>query len=391
VKVLHVIPGLTHERGGPSVVLHALVRHQSARGHQVAVLTTDQGARHGERPVELPEGVLVERLAVRGPDRLAYAPGFTRALRHHLRSVDLVHVHSVFTHPVHAALREAHRAGVPVVLRPCGHLHRYSLRRSAWTKWAYLALWGWAVRRACTAWHYTSANERDESWPWRPAPHFVLPNGIEPADYALEPEQAREIVGRTWPHVGRSPYVLFLGRLHPKKRLDLLIEAFLRGVPEPYQLVVAGPDECRLWPRLGAALLCRAQDQARVVRVGLVGGQAKAALLAGADLFALPSQHENFGNAALEALAAGTPVLLSPHVDLAEAACAAGLGETAPLTTTAWSEHLARALDRPEALEAARSRARRWAAQHYSWDRIVRELTERYHWVSAGCRRQGIS
>src|SRR5436190_212767 len=119
MRILHVIPGLTHERGGPSTVLQALAGQQAEAGHRVAVLTTDQGARHGERPVELHPLVAVERMRVRGPDRLAYAPGFAAAARSHARRADLVHVHSVFTYPVHAALREALRAGVPAVLRPC--------------------------------------------------------------------------------------------------------------------------------------------------------------------------------------------------------------------------------------------------------------------------------
>src|SRR5438876_153120 len=107
MKILHVIPGLTRERGGPTAVLQALVRHQAEAGYEVAVLTTDQGARNGEHPVELHRAVVVERLRVRGPDRLAYAPGFARVVRHRLRDCDVAHVHSVFTYPVHTALREA--------------------------------------------------------------------------------------------------------------------------------------------------------------------------------------------------------------------------------------------------------------------------------------------
>src|SRR5262249_23739144 len=161
-------------------------------------------------------------LPVVGPARLAYAPGFAAAVRARLRASDVVHVHSVFTNPVHVTLRAARAAGVPVVLRPCGHLHHYSLRRSAWRKRLYLALWGRRLRAACTAWHYTSAQEAAESWPWDDSPRFVLPNGIEPAAYAVDRDRAAAAVRRRWPEVGARPYVLFLGRLHPKKRLDLL-------------------------------------------------------------------------------------------------------------------------------------------------------------------------
>jgi glycosyltransferase involved in cell wall biosynthesis len=378
MRVLHVIPGLTRERGGPTVVLQALTRHQAGAGHAVTVLTTDQGARTGETPVELDGAVEVERLAVVGPNRLAYAPGFAAAMRRRLRETDVVHVHSIFTQPVHAALTEAAAVGVPVILRPCGLLHPYSLRRSRWLKRTYLTVWGNRVRRACTAWHYTSENEARASWPQDASTHFVIPNGIEPAEFALDRREARAVVARTWPQVGDAPYVLFLGRLHPKKRLDLLVEAFVAGAPASFKLVVAGPDEEVLWPGIAARVPAGAEP--RVVRLSTVGGREKAALLAGARLFALPSEHENFGVAALEALAAGTPVLLSPHVDLADAAVAADVGTIAPLHVVDWAERLS-VLTGIEPTPELVARARQWVAANYAWDRIVAAMTERYEWI----------
>src|SRR5205823_213207 len=146
--------------------------------------------------------------------------------------------------------------------------------------------------------------------------------------------------------------------------LDLLIQAFLAGAPRAFKLVVAGPDECGLWPLLAERFLRDAAAAERVLQVGMVAGEAKVALLAGARLFALPSEHENFGIAALEALAAGTPVLLSPHVDLAGAVVAADLGCMALLTGEAWRERLASVLAKTaEAAEVTR-RARQWVAEH---------------------------
>jgi glycosyltransferase involved in cell wall biosynthesis len=115
-----------------------------------------------------------------------------------------------------------------------------------------------------------------------------------------------------------------------------------------------------------------------VVRLGTVGGRDKVHLLAGADLFALPSEHENFGIAALEALAAGTPVLLSPHVDLAKAVEPAGFGFTAPLDVSTWTGRLAELLALPDRLTALAEPARAWTAAHYSWQRITAELLGHY-------------
>jgi glycosyltransferase involved in cell wall biosynthesis len=376
MRILHVIPGLTRERGGPTAVVQALSRHQSVAGHDVTVLTTDQGIRRGEHAADLAAPVRLKRCRVLGPDRFAYAPTFRAAVREQLRRCDVVQVHSLFTYPVHVTLRESLALEKPLVLRPCGLLHPYSLRRSRRLKAAYLRLWGSLVRRACSAWHYTSTQEAADSWPGAGS-HFVLPNGVQTDEYDTDRSAARDHVWNRWPEVERQPYVLFLARLHAKKRLDLLLEAFLAGAPEPYKLVIAGPDEEALWPQLSRRFL-HGSAARRVVYVGAVTGADKVALLAGADLFALPSEHENFGNAALEALAAGTPVLLSPHVDLAGAVEPAGFGFTASMEASAWAERLAELLARPDQLAALAAPARAWTAKHYSWQRITAELLCQY-------------
>jgi glycosyltransferase involved in cell wall biosynthesis len=290
----------------------------------------------------------------------------------------VVHVHSIFTYPVHAALREARAAGVPVVLRPCGQLHGYSLRRGRLQKRIYLALCGRKMRNACTAWHFTSEREACESWPWDNSPRFVVPNGIEPSEYATDRGKARAEVARSFPALGDAPYVLFLGRLHQKKRLDVLLETFLSAAPRSFKLVVAGPDEGIIWQGLAAHWLQSAGASSRVVRLGLVTGREKTLLLAGASLFALPSEHENFGIAALEALAAGTPVLLSPCVDLAPAAVAAGAGYAAPLDAAVWRERLANLLNDPAQLQAAGTRAKEWSVENYAWESIAGRLVGHY-------------
>jgi glycosyltransferase involved in cell wall biosynthesis len=240
------------------------------------------------------------------------------------------------------------------------------------------------LRRACNIWHFTSNRESAESWPWDASPRFVLPNGIEPDDYAIDRNEARAIVRRSWPELTDAPYVLFLGRVHRKKRVDLLLEAFLDAAPHDFKLVVAGPEEDNLWKPLAARFLRGAGAARRVLRVGTVAGPVKRALLAASALFALPSEHENFGIAAVEALAAGTPVLLSPHVDVAEAALAAGVAFTAPLEIGAWRQRLATLLADPAGLANLAPIARQWVKEEYSWCRISSRLIQQYQRVLGG-------
>ena len=385
MRILHIIPGLTVERGGPSTVLDALTRYQVRAGHAVSVLTTDQGARHGERSLQLDSRVVVQRCRVAGPDRVAYAPGLRRAAQGLLRRADVLHLHSIFTYPIHAALSEAQRASVPVILRPCGLLHQYSLKRTHLAKSLYLGWKGRTISETVTAWHYTSPNEAAESWPPGNRRQFVLGNGVDPDEFALDRNLARDRVAARWPQLAGFRYILFMARLHPKKRVDLLLNAFLAAELENFKLVVAGPDEEHLWEPLSRRLLARSTDRDRVLRLGTVVGDARRQLLAGAAAFALPSEHENFGVAALEALAAGTPVLLSPHVDLSDAVAAARCGTTVPLEPLKWTEQLMALASRPEPSEQFVTSCRDWVSANYSWQRIASRLQQHYQELQSHC------
>lgn len=318
----------------------------------------------------------MERFLVWGPDRLAYARGLTSRLRQKIQEFDIVHIHSIFTYPVHMALQIAQKAGVPTILRPCGLLHRYSLQHSRWQKRFYLSQWGSMVQGACTAWHYTSANEAAESWPFDCSPRFILGNGIEPREFDWDLQGALSHARGQVRELGDSPYVLFLGRLHPKKRLDLLLKAFLEGAPSHFKLLIAGHDECCLWPRLVASM--QGDQSRRVVFLGPVSGRLKTALLAGASLFALPSEHENFGVAALEALASGTPALLSPHVDLAAEIAAAEIGVICDIDQSLWKEQIGTLLMDELRLRAMGQKAKRWVTDRYQWSTVSATLLDQY-------------
>ncbi len=394
MRILHVIPGLTYEQGGTATAAHALARCQAADGHDVTVLTTDQGVRQGQRPLPPPGAARLEVVPTRGPDRLAFAAGFTAAVRRGLGRCDVAHVHSVFNYPTHAAFAAAgapgcgSTAGVPVVHSPHGMFVPVALRRSpasALKKALYLAAWGRRLRRVVTARHYTSETERVASRAYDGGPQFVVPLGIDAAEFAVDRGQARAAVAARWPAVGDRPYVLYLGRIHPIKRPELLVAAFLAGAPADYRLVIAGPDEGGTWSRIRSRLLADPAAAARVVTTGTVIGADKANLYAAATTFALPSLTENFGLTVLEALAAGTPVLASSHVDSAQGAVAAGFAEALPVDLAVWRDRLARLpadpVPPPDFVRAARD----WVRTNYAWAEIARRMVERYAWAAAGC------
>lgn len=321
MKLLHVVPTYApgFRYGGPVASVRGLAEAQVRAGHEVWVATTDRddGVRLDAPAAEQLGGVHVRRFAVRGPARLRRAPELPRWLASNVASFDRVHTHGVFVATTTAALTAARRAGVETVLAPRGMwMHDALGARGRWRKHLWLASLERRNLVSLGALHLTATLELEQlpAHLATGARRIVVPNGVEQPpeglDPALLPQVARELLGTG------AGYTLFLGRLHHKKGLDLLLHA-LAGAPKAPPLLVAGPDdgEEHALRRLARALGL----EARVHWLGPVTGAAKWALLQHASAHVLPSRSENFGNTVLESLAVGCPVLVTPEVGARDA------------------------------------------------------------------------
>ena len=122
-------------------------------------------------------------------------------------------------------------------------------------------------------------------------------------------------------------FLLFLGRLHPKKGCDLLVKAMARMRP-PIDLVFAGPISNKEY----VCKLKRSAEGLPIVFAGMLHGDIKSGALAAAEALILPSHQENFGLVVAEALSFGTPALLSDRVGVAEDVVSSGAGFVEPDT-----------------------------------------------------------
>src|SRR5690606_8058113 len=217
----------------------------------------------------------------------------------------IVHVHGLYRFPPTYAAWQARQQGVPYIIRPHGSLDPYlydkSTAGSVWLKRLYERWFDLPNLNAASAIHYTAEEERKRAAFLRlRAPSFVVPNGLEWREYAELPRRGalRAKLG-----LGDAPVVLFLGRLHFKKGLDLLIPAFetLRGrVPEA-QLVIAGPENDQ-YGRLVRQWVAARGLGAAVHFVGPLFERDVVQAYVDADVFALPSYTENFGMTVVEAM-----------------------------------------------------------------------------------------
>jgi glycosyltransferase involved in cell wall biosynthesis len=362
LKILHVAPTYLPARryGGPIVAIHGLCKALVARGHEVAVFTTNvDGELTLDVPVATPvdlDGVQVRYFA--SPfRRLYWSPGMRRALEAEVRNYDVVHIHAVYLWTGIAAARAARRAGVPYVISPRGMLVPALIReKSRLVKTAWLRLLERRGFANAAAIHFTTELEWEEAKQVAiplPSP-VVVPNGIE-----VEPRPAVERDSHT---------LVFLGRVNWKKGLDRVIDA-LPSLPA-VRLLIAGNDEEGLTPVLLARAAALGVSE-RVEFLGPVYGAAKNELLARATLFVLLSTSENFGNAVLEALAMETPVVLSSGVGLADEvvraeAGAVGTESIAPLLADA-------------ARRARMGRnGRALVESRFAWPRVAQEMENAY-------------
>lgn len=374
MKVLHVVPTYipAWRHGGPIRSVHGLCKALAARGHEVTVFTTDvdtDGAVPVSRAVRL-DGVEVWYFPVSAPRRLYRSPAMGAALAERMRGFDLVHLHSVFLWPTSAAARAAERAGVPYLLAPRGMLVAGLLRRRGrWRK----ALWLRLVERRTIAraagLHATSDLEAEEArrlgLPLPPV--HVVANGIE-----IEP--APDGAAPAIP----EPFLLFLGRVSWKKGLDRLIPALshIPGIP----LAIAGNDEEGCQPKL-ERLAQEAGVAGRVRFLGEVHGEDKAALLHRAAALVLPSYSENFGNSALEAMAAGRPVVVTPEVGLAEVVRETGAGLVVDGDPAILGPALRDLLGDPHRMDEMGRRGAEEARQRFGWEAVAERMEAVYREV----------
>jgi glycosyltransferase involved in cell wall biosynthesis len=379
MRVLHVIPSVDERSGGPATAIVPMCRALMQQGIDVLLLSTTVGL-----PAEITHGEILEYKGMPAiffqsqlGESFKYSRPLSSWLRSNIQNFELVHIHAVFNHSSVAAVHVCQKSGVPYVIRPLGTLDPWSMTQKSLRKRLFWQIAGKGIMDNAAAVHYTSEAEKLSTETSLGLNHGrVIPLGVEAA------------AGNSNSKLASDPYVLVLSRLHPKKGLDVLVDAFLSLVQMPqfatWRLVIAGdgPDD------YVSMLKAKAQASSQITFTGWLEGDEKNAVLSAASLLALPSRQENFGLCVMEALAQSVPVLVSPNVNLAAEIAAANAGWIAPIDKTQLVEMLAEALaDRDELRR--RGHAGWQLSQNYSWENAARELANLYRVVIQQGRNNG--
>ncbi len=246
-----------------------------------------------------------------------------------------------------------------------------------------LVSWFWQeemLRRASAVHVATEAEAAAVAEAMPGLPLVTVPNGFDTA--GVENGSGAAAFRDRFVGGHEGPLVLFLGRITFKKGLDLLVEAFsmvIREVPEA-RLAIVGPDDEALQPSLELQAR-RLGASAHVDFVGPLYGPDRLAALAAATTWVLPSHTENFGSAAVEAMAAGVPIIVSPEVNLATEIARAQAGLVVPRTPGALRDAIVGLLRDP-ARRGRLAAGGRTLARRFDWSVVGPQLADAYRFAA---------
>jgi glycosyltransferase involved in cell wall biosynthesis len=368
VRILHVLHSLDQQYGGPIRAVLDLSARSAPLGPESEIV--------GFGRVAIPDNPFpcerIHELPLSFPRRYGYSRRLSRWLEENLGRFDGVILHGMWLYPNWAAARACRKAHVGYVCFPHGMLEPWALYGQGPVKAVKKTLY-WLLRervifRHATAVFFTTERERtlaQRTFVLPPSSFIVVPYGVDSAGAIPELPNRPEL---TVP--ANRKMALFLGRVHPKKNVDFLVEAWAKSSLGPnWELVIAGPVE-PAYLRTLEHLINLYNIQAQVRFVGAVSGNDKSYLLGRASWFLLPSKQENFGISVLEAVNAGCPVAVSDQVYLSD--YFHEKSEILPLQIDAWVRFLRDRMRDEQHRQALVRLDREFLVPKFSMDAVTR-------------------
>lgn len=364
MKILHTIPGFGVKSGGTSTCTYDLISAMRRSGAEVDLLTVKSsdasdtliGAGAGWIK-ELPNDYITP---------FAYSRNFSRALSG--SDHDIYHTNGLWMYVHHATCAAARKMSKPLVITPHGMLYPQALARSAWKKKLMLSL---CFRKDIGRTDLIHATCMPEYEHIRNLglrnPVAVIPNPVPLPPFLDEivPDKSAKRIG-------------FLGRLHPRKHVHSLIEAWKKLNRDQAQLVVMGSGDADYEMRLKAL----ADGMTDVTFTGFVSGREKFEKLASLTALVVPSDFENFGMIVTEALSVGTPVIASkgtPWQSLEQGRC----GWWVDNDVDSLAEAIAGVLSMPQSeLDEMGSRGKRLVEENYLDSKVAGQMVTAYRYLT---------
>ena len=296
-------------------------------------------------------------------------------------TMDGLHIHGLWEQSSQTAARAARSLKLPYVLSAHGMLEPWALNNKRFKKLLYSALIERTnVRNASCLHALTSAEAEDYRRYGARSPIAIIPNGVD-----IPPDIDSSFFFSQYPNLRGKRIVLFLGRIHFKKGLDILVRAWkvISANHANAQLVLAGPDFEGTQAAIETAVR-QSNLNSSITFTGMLQDQAKWSALRAAECFVLPSYSEGLSVSALEAMAAGLPVILTDRCNLPEVS-KQNAGWVIPASAAPLQRALEELLEsRPSENRVIGQRGCKLIQDRYTWAHVASQMSEVYTWVAGG-------
>jgi glycosyltransferase involved in cell wall biosynthesis len=321
MKILFVTPSYypATRFGGPIQSVHLLAKYLVSQNIDIKVITTNAGQENpknfNSKDWTFKDGVKVKYFSFWGYEHFNFSIPLFFHLLFSIKKYDIVHITAVWNFPVWAASFVCTLFNKPYIISPRGTLYpeTIALGSTKFKKIYYRFIAQHSLRNASYI-HYTTQDEKQsvEKYLNLKTKGIVIPNGIDTTffDKNIDDQNVKSYISK--------PYILFLGRIHPKKGLDILLEAFSKLIAyhKSIQLVLAGPDDINYKAELNI-LAEKYFIKDKIIFTGELKGNSKLIAYKNAKFFVLSSYSENFGMAVVEAMLMNCPVIVSNKVGIA--------------------------------------------------------------------------
>jgi glycosyltransferase involved in cell wall biosynthesis len=382
MKVLHVTPSIAKSYGGPTQSLGGYIAAARLRGAHVTVAAPAGTSEEADAIESIAGAGNVHTFKTFGRAAFVMSPDLVKWVSSEAPKHDVVHVHGLFNPVSTLSARAAIGVRAPVIIRPFGTLSRYTFEhRRSILKQAYFAAIERSNLQRAAGLHFTTTTESDEA-KW----HGLDFGG---RSYIVPPPWIADSAPREKSSVSRT--ALFIGRLNKVKNLEALIDAWpiVARRHADAKLIIAGTGDNAYISELEARIAQHDPGES-ITFAGFLSGDAKSNALAISSILVLPSHHENFGVVVLEAIGAGLPVVVSPHVQLADFVKAEGLGIVTGTDAAAFASAIIDAFDDQALHNRVRETGREILARDYS-PAVVGKMLEQMYLESAASNKRKTS
>lgn len=381
MRLLIVVPSLGAVYGGPSRSVIELAQALGKSGISVDLVSTNA---NGKDVIDETVRIWIQKDNYRvrvfpcktiGDYKLSFS--ITQWLFKNVKNYDLVQTNAIFSVPNLPAYLACRWNNVPYVVIPRGMLEPWALSHKAGKKKIYYNLFEKPALQKASALQMLASTEAQKIQTLNlKSPLVISPNGVHRKNFEALPTSQR-FYGQ-FPETRDKKLILFLGRIDPKKGLDLLAKAFGKIRPNfpDAHLVVAGPDNVGFLPT-AKKHFSDSNCLDAVTFTGILTGESKYSALAAADYYIAPSYSEGFSMSVLEGMAAGLPCIITTGCNFPEAA-EANAAYVVEVDADAIADALFTCLTDPDAAVAMGKQARQFIFQNYTWDQIAKNLHEVY-------------